>query len=212
MRSVSLIRKPFAYSYFNATLYLIAANILVFAAGYALPSLKLWLALNPAALVSGWVWQPATYLFVHADLSHLLVNMIGLFFFGTQVERSMGSKEFLLFYFTTGILAGLISFAIYAVTGAWYTLLIGASGAVFAILLAFAVANPEARIFIYGILPVKAPFLVLGYAAIELASQVFSLRSGVAHLTHLAGFGLSWAYLVIRFGIKPGKRLFGKRD
>lgn len=212
MRSNSLIRRPFRYSYFNATLYLIAANILVFATGYFAPSLKLALALNPAAFASGWLWQAATYLFVHADLSHLFVNMIGLFFFGTQVERSMGSKEFLVFYFTTGILAGLASFAIYAATGAWYTLLVGASGAIFAVLLAFAVANPEARIFIYGILPVRAPLLVLGYAAIELASQVFSFRSGVAHLTHLAGFGFSWAYLALRFGINPAKRLFGKRD
>jgi membrane associated rhomboid family serine protease len=150
-------------------------------------------------------------MFAHADISHLLVNMLGLFIFGTAVERSMGSKEFLLFYLLTGTLAGITSFGIYVATGSWYTMLLGSSGAVYALLLAFAVLNPEARIFLYGILPVRAPILVLGYAGIEIASQLFSFRSSVAHLTHLAGFFWSWLYFVLRFGINPAKRLFGPR-
>ena len=206
-----MIRKPFRYSYFNATLYLIAANILFFALGYVFPLIKVYMALNPAALLSGLVWQILSYMFAHADISHLLVNMLGLFIFGTAVERSMGSKEFLLFYLLTGTLAGITSFGIYVATGSWYTMLLGSSGAVYALLLAFAVLNPEARIFLYGILPVRAPILVLGYAGIEIASQLFSFRSSVAHLTHLAGFFWSWLYFVLRFGINPAKRLFGPR-
>ncbi|MDD3820894.1 MAG: rhomboid family intramembrane serine protease [Spirochaetales bacterium] len=206
-----MIRKPFRYSYFNATLYLIAANILFFALGYVFPLIKVYMALNPAALLSGFVWQILSYMFAHADISHLLVNMLGLFIFGTAVERSMGSKEFLLFYLLTGTLAGITSFGIYVATGSWYTMLLGSSGAVYALLLAFAVLNPEARIFLYGILPVRAPILVLGYAGIEIASQLFSFRSSVAHLTHLAGFFWSWLYFVLRFGINPAKRLFGPR-
>jgi membrane associated rhomboid family serine protease len=206
-----MIRKPFRYSYFNATLYLIAANILFFALGYVFPLIKVYMALNPAALLSGFVWQILSYMFAHADISHLLVNMLGLFIFGTAVERSMGSKEFLLFYLLTGTLAGVTSFGIYVATGSWYTMLLGSSGAVYALLLAFAVLNPEARIFLYGILPVRAPILVLGYAGIEIASQLFSFRSSVAHLTHLAGFFWSWLYFVLRFGINPAKRLFGPR-
>jgi Uncharacterized membrane protein (homolog of Drosophila rhomboid) len=192
-----MIRKPFRYSYFNATLYLIAANILFFALGYVFPLIKVYMALNPAALLSGFVWQILSYMFAHADISHLLVNMLGLFIFGTAVERSMGSKEFLLFYLLTGTLAGITSFGIYVATGSWYTMLLGSSGAVYALLLAFAVLNPEARIFLYGILPVRAPILVLGYAGIEIASQLFSFRSSVAHLTHLAGFFWSWLYFVL---------------
>ncbi|MCE1195244.1 rhomboid family intramembrane serine protease [bacterium] len=211
MRSASPLRKPFRYVYFNATLYLIAANVLAFAASIVFPQLKAYMAMNPLAVLSGFAWQPVTYMFAHASLSHLLVNMIGLFFFGTAVERSMGSKEFLLFYFLTGTLAGLASLGIYIAPGAWYTSLLGASGALFAVLLAFAIVNPEAKIFLYGILPIRAPVMVVGYAAIEVASQLFSFESSVAHLTHLAGFLWAWLYFVLRFGINPAKRLFTRR-
>lgn len=210
MARQSLIRKPFRFVYFNATLYLIAANIALFAAGYVFPDFKFAMALNPAAVLSGRAWQVFTYMFAHADLSHLAVNMLGLFFFGTQVERSMGSKEFLLFYALTGIAAGIVSLAIFMATSAWYTVLLGASGAVFAVLLAFAILNPQAMIYIYGIIPVRAPYLVAGYAAIEILSQMFSFRASVAHFTHLAGFGIAWIYFVTRFGINPWRRLFNK--
>lgn len=211
MSVTSIVRKPFRYSYFNATLYIIAANILFFAASYIFPALKAYMALNPVAVLSGYLWQPVTYMFAHADLTHLFVNMLGLFFFGTQVERSIGSKEFLLFYFLTGALAGLASFGIYVATGAWYTTLLGASGALFAVLLAFAIVNPEAQIYLYGLIPIRAPVMVIGYAGIEVASQLFSFRNSVAHLTHLAGFLWAWLYFLARFGINPAKRLFRRR-
>jgi membrane associated rhomboid family serine protease len=208
VKLLSIARKPFRYAQFNATLYLIAANILCFALTSLVPEARVVMALNPIAVLSGWVWQFVTYMFAHADLGHLAVNMLGLFFFGSQVERSMGSREFLLFYFLTGILAGVVSFAIFVVAGAWYTSLLGASGALFAILLAFAVVDPDALIYLYGILPLRAPVMVLGYTAVEILSQVFSFRSSVAHFTHLAGFVFAWIYFLIRFGINPARRLF----
>lgn len=211
MASQSIIRKPFRYSYSNATLYLIAANVLAFALSYPFPMLRIYMSLNPAAILSGYGWQFFTYMFVHANLSHLLVNMLGLFFFGRAVERSMGSKEFLLFYFVTGTLAGITSFVIFAATGAWYTLLMGASGAIFAVLLAFAIVNPDALVYLYGIIPLRAPVMVLGYAGVEIASQIFSFSNSVAHFTHLAGFAWAWLYFVVRFGINPSKRLFKRR-
>jgi membrane associated rhomboid family serine protease len=215
MKFLSLFRKPLRYSQFNATLYIIAANILCFALTSLVPGARIVMALNPIAVLSGWVWQFVTYMFAHADLSHLAVNMLGLFFFGTQVERSMGSREFLLFYFLTGILAGMVSFAIFLAAGAWYTSLLGASGALFAVLLAFAVVDPDALIYLYGILPLRAPVMVLGYTAIEIISQVFSFQSSVAHFTHLGGFAFAWIYFLVRFGINPARRLFrrggGKR-
>lgn len=211
MKSDALVRRPFRYSYFNASLYIIAANILLYALGFMFPNLQVAMALNPAAVLSGYVWQFVTYMFTHASLSHLFVNMLGLFFFGPPVERRMGSKEFLLYYLLTGIFAGIVSFAIFALTGAWYTMLVGASGALFAVLLAFAVIEPDAIIYLYGIIPLKAPVMVLGYAGIEIASQLLNFRSSVAHLTHLAGFVFGWLYFLIRFGINPLKRLISRR-
>ncbi len=207
----SIVRRPFRYSNRNAATWLIAANVLVFALEYLFPRISGLVILNPRAVLAGAVWQPLTYMFSHADISHLLVNMLGILFFGTAVERELGTREFLLYYLLTGFLAGLFSLASYVLAGAWSVYLLGASGAVFAVLLAFATLFPEAEIFIWGIIPVRAPLLVLGYTALELGSQLFSFRSTVAHLTHLAGFGFGWLYFLVRFGVNPGRRFFPRR-
>jgi membrane associated rhomboid family serine protease len=211
MNSSSLVRRPFRYSNRNAAIWLIAINVLVFALEYIFPRFSYFVVMNPRSVLGGAVWQLFTYMFSHADISHLLVNMLGILFFGTQVERELGTKEFLLYYLLTGFLAGLFSFAAYLVAGAYSVYLLGASGAVFAILLAFATIHPEAQIYIWGIVPVRAPLMVLGYTAIELGSQLFSFRSSVAHLTHLAGFGFGWLYFLLRFGVNPGRRFFPRR-
>jgi membrane associated rhomboid family serine protease len=105
----------------------------------------------------------------------------------------------------TGTVSGIVSFAAYYFSG-WYRVgLVGASGAVYAVLLLYAVVYPRSRIFIWGILPVPAPLLVLIYAGIALFNQVFNIRSGIAHLTHLAGFASAWAYLRARMGVSPVK-------
>jgi membrane associated rhomboid family serine protease len=85
----------------------------------------------------------------------------------------------------------------------------GASGAIFAVELAYAAFFPDSIIYLWGILPLRAPVMVLGFTALELVSSVFGIRSGVAHFTHLAGFGFAWLYFLIRFGIDPWKRLRG---
>ena len=206
-----LVRRPLRYTQSNATLWIIAVNIGMFALGMILPGLRPYLALNPLMVLGGYVWQPLTYMFVHADLSHLALNMLGLFFFGTQVERGMGSREFTLYYLLTGFLAGLLSLGVYIVSGSWYVMLVGASGALFSVMLAFAVLHPDAIIYLWGIVPVRAALMVAGYTAIEVGSQLFSVRSSVAHLTHLAGFLFGWIYIAIRFGVNPWKRLFGRR-
>ncbi len=205
------LRRPLRPGYFNATLWIIAVNVLCFAAALVFPRLKAYMALNPALTLSGFVWQPFTYMFAHSDLTHLAVNMLGLFMFGTQVERALGSREFLLYYILTGLLAGLFSLVVYIVTGSWYVMLLGASGSLFAVMLAFAVLYPDARVFLWGVLPLRAPVMVLGYTAIEIASQLFSFKTSVAHLTHLAGFGFGWLYIAVRLGVNPAKRLIGRR-
>jgi len=152
-------------------------------------------------------------MFVHGDFSHLFFNMLALVFFGESTERALGSKEFLLMYFSIGIMSGLFSLGVYYFYGSfllsegiepwtWRISLIGASGAIYGMLFAYAVIFPRSRIFIWGLIPVPAPIMVTGYAVIEFVSQFIS-SSNVAHMTHLAGFAFAWLYFLIRMGIHP---------
>jgi membrane associated rhomboid family serine protease len=211
MTSSSLLRRPFRYANRSLTLYIIAANIAVYAATMLFPRLFEYLALNPILMLSGRFWEPLTYMFAHQNLSHLLFNMLGLLFFGPQIEREMGSWEFLSYYLLTGVLAGLFSFAVYLATGSFTVFLLGASGAVFAVLLAYAVLFPNNDIYVFGILPLRAPVLVAVYALIEIVSEVFGFQNAVAHLTHLSGLAFGWLYFLVRFGVNPYRRLFPRR-
>lgn len=211
MNPNSPIRRPFRYTNRNVAVWLIAINVCVFAFEYLFPVLRAYLAMTPILVLSGWVWQPFTYMFAHWGVSHLLGNMLGLFIFGIQVERELGSKEFLLYYLLTGFLAGVFSFVLYLFLGGANVPLLGASGAVFAVLLAFATIHPQAQIFVWGILPMRAPVMVLAYAAFELVLELSGSRDSVAHLTHLAGFGIGWVYFLVRFGVNPAKRFFPRR-
>jgi membrane associated rhomboid family serine protease len=205
------IRQPFKYRYDNAVLFIIGINILVFIVQQMFPRDTAYLALNVVLIRNGWVWQFLTYMFAHGGISHLVFNMLALFIFGNQVERHMGSKEFLLYYLSTGVLAGVFSFLVYLFTGSYWVYLLGASGALFAVQLAYATFFPDAVVYIWGILPLKAPVMVLGFTALELVSSFVGFRSGVAHLTHLAGFGFGWVYFLVRFGINPWRYLTGRR-
>ena len=206
---MSKIRQPFRYRNDNTVYWLIGINVLLFVVMnfLGLRNLTYLLAMIPGLVMRGWVWTFVTYMFVHGGISHILFNMFALFIFGMPVERRMGSREFLLFYFATGSLAGIFSFIMYMASGTPAVILMGASGAIFAIELAYAVFYPDSIIYIWGILPLRAPVMVLGFTALELISSVFGLRQGVAHLTHLAGFGFAWLYFVIRFGINPWHRM-----
>jgi len=206
---MSIIRQPFRYQNNGTVYWLIGINVLIYVAMYFLGFRRLtyYLSMIPGLVMQGWVWTFVTYMFVHGGFSHILFNMLALFIFGTHVERQMGSREFLLFYFLTGALAGVFSFVVYYLTGSYMVILMGASGAIFAVELAYAIFFPSSIIYIWGILPLRAPVMVLGFTALELVSSIFGLNQGVAHLTHLAGFGFAWLYFVIRFGMNPWKRL-----
>ncbi len=211
--ATNLIRRPLPYTFYNATLWLIAANILVFLLNYLVPNSRVPLAMVPALILgANAYWEFVTYMFVHANITHILFNMLGLFFFGPQVERRMGSSEFLLFYFISGIGAGVVSFVIYVLSGAYTVILLGASGAIFAVLLAYATFFPDSMIYVFGLIPIRAPLLVVIYALIELFSQIFSFSAGVAHLTHLAGFGIAYLYLLGRVGVNPVRVFLGDRS
>jgi len=214
---MNIIRRPFNdRNSYDVVYWLIGINVLIFAATQFLGEnvrhmLVLRLSMIPLLIMrEGQVWTFFTYMFMHANISHIFFNMFGLFIFGIQIERQMGSKEFLLFYFVTGTLAGIFSFIVYYFTGSFVVALMGASGALYAVQLAYAVFFPNNIIYLWGILPLRAPIMVLGFTALSLFFVVTGGGGNVAHLTHLAGFAFGWLFFVIRYGISPWKRLTGR--
>ena len=189
--------------------WLIGINLLFFVLMHLLgfDRLVVLMSMNPIMVTRGWVWTLATYMFVHGGFGHILFNMLGLYIFGTRVEEEWGSREFLIFYLVTGTLAGVFSFVMYFLTGQHNVWLMGASGAVFAVGFAFAVLYPHAIIYIWGILPVRAPIMVLGFTVLEVLNALTGGRGNVAHATHLAGYGFAWLYFVFRLRINPWDRL-----
>ena len=167
------------------------------------------------------VWQFLTYMFLHANFTHILFNMFALWMFGSVIERVWGPKKFLFYYIVCGIGAGiiqeLVQYGNYIVEGMaayeyvsvngmrmamntflnqWMT--IGASGAVYGVLLAFGMIFPNERLFIIPFpFPIKAKWLIVGYIAIELFSAMSGPGDGVAHMAHLGG--MLFGYLLIRY-------------
>lgn len=204
MKKSTILNRRFRdTTYKNVTLKLVIINVLVYlVTSMIYPRLTYYLAMIPSFVLSGYLWQLFTYMFVHAGFSHLLFNMLSLFIFGSMVERRVGSKEFLLFYLLTGLFSGIASFISYYLAGT-NVILVGASGAIYGVLLMFAVFYPYSVIFIFGLIPIKAPILVILYAIIELYSQVFGAGGNVAHLTHLSGLVFAYLYCRIRMRISP---------
>ncbi len=144
-------------------------------------------------------WTIVTYMFLHAGISHILFNMVGLFFFGSRVEERLGSKRFVQLYFISGISGALLSVA-FAPNAA----IIGASAAVFGVMLAFAMFWPRDQILIWGIIPVQARWLVIITTAMAMYSGLGGSRGGVADFAHLGGYLGAWLFLRL---IDPAKRV-----
>ena len=139
------------------------------------------------------VWQPVTYMFMHGDFFHLFMNMFVLWMFGSEMESLWGKKEFLKYYFITGIGSGLI-WALFNWSNP-LSLLIGASGSIYGILLAYGVTFPERKILIYFLFPVKVKYFVVVLGIIAFFSAMGSGGSNVSHLTHLSGMVVGLFYL-----------------
>ncbi|OHD70546.1 MAG: glpG protein [Spirochaetes bacterium RBG_16_67_19] len=212
MSQDSLLRRPLRYRYYNAALVLIVVNVAMFLLTYLSPRLVRYLALTPVLVVQSraW-WQLVTYMFLHGGTWHLLFNMLALYMFGAPLERHLGSTEFLLYYFITGIGAGLATLAVNWYSGMGFIPVVGASGAIFGLLLAFATYFPDTRILFMFFIPMRAPVAVLVFAGIELFSMFTNTRSGVAHMAHLAGLAVGWLYLLVRLGINPARVFFRRR-
>lgn len=204
----NILHKKFSYSFNYTSLIIVALNVVAFVltGGGRNMNLQYLFGLQPILFVKGhYFWQLLTYMFMHGSWSHLLGNMIGLLFFGIYIEKQMGSKEFLLFYLLCGLFCGGVSLALYAFFGYWQVLLVGASGAIYAVLLLFAVIFPRSTVFIMGMIPVPAPILVAIYAGIAVFEQFFGMNQSVAHMTHLSGFAAAWIFCLVRYGVNPIK-------
>lgn len=202
MRS-TIINRRFRYTYSNVTTILVVINFIVFClTRFLMPSLTYYLALVPRyILYRHWYWQFLTYMFVHGSVSHFLFNMLSLYIFGSAVERRIGSREFTLYYLLCGTLCGVASYAMYYLANT-NVVLLGASGAIYALLILFSALYPRAVIYIFGIIPVQAPLLIIIYFVMELAGGLFSY-DGVAHMTHLFGLLFGLIYMLVRMRINP---------
>jgi membrane associated rhomboid family serine protease len=138
------------------------------------------------------LWQPFTYLFFHGSIWHVLINMFVLWMFGSELERLWGKEHFLKFYFVTGVGAGLVTMIIGLNS---MTPIVGASGAVYGVLLAYGLTYPNRTVYLYGIIPIKSLWFVIGIGVIAFMSS-FDNVSQISHLTHLSGMMIG--YLMLR--------------
>jgi len=151
-----------------------------------------------------YVWQLFTYQFLHGGFFHILFNMFALWMFGCELERQWGSQFFMKYYLLCAIWAG-ISSTIF--TASSTTPIIGASGAVYGILLAYGLYFPERKILIYFLFPVKMKHFLIFIGALEFFSAMSATNSGIAHLAHLGGMVFGFFYLQ-RSGRGGGRGIF----
>ncbi len=158
-----------------------------------------WFGLNPHDVIFGLrIWQPFTYMFLHGGFWHIAMNMLMLWMFGSELENIWGRKEFLRFYVVTGAGAGVFSLVPYFIgvlSGYRGSIpsIIGASGAVYAILLAYAFTYPERKVLIYMLVPIKVKYLMLIMGFMTFVSV--GNGDGISHITHLGGLVVGWFYL-----------------
>jgi membrane associated rhomboid family serine protease len=169
-----------------AVKHLIIINVLVYAADYVLQKQGIYLGniLALFSLQSGnfQLWQPLSYMFMHANLTHIFFNMFNLWMFGAAMENFWGTKRFLVYYLACGIGAGLLYMLL---PGMHVT--VGASAAVYGLLLAFGMTFPNEYIYLYFLMPIKTKWFVTGMIVIELLQGIFYSYDGVAHFAHLGG-------------------------
>jgi membrane associated rhomboid family serine protease len=180
---------------------LIGANVAVFFAQLLAPVLTDVFGLRPSFVIHGWLWQLASYMFLHGGLFHILFNMLALWMFGAELERLWGTQYFLRFYFVTGIGAGILTvlFSLMPFDAAqqvYHSNVIGASGAIYGLLLAYGLYFPERPIYMYMVFPIPAKYFVLIMGAIAFYLSLSGGEGGIANATHLGG--LLVAYLLIK--------------
>ncbi len=200
-----------SYRVTHAVQRLILLNTLVFAGqllldvpiGYGISGLHgappggilaRWLAFQPSALLHGGLWKPFTYLFLHAGLMHLFLNMLWLFFFGPDVERALGTRQFYRFYLVCGAVGVLATF-VPAVVFNSVASVTGASGAIMGVMVAFAVLNPEREFFLFPLpVPINARALVIIVIVFNVLTA-FQPGSTTSIATHFGGMIVGFVYM-----------------
>jgi rhomboid family protein len=168
------------------------------------------LALVPAHVLQNWyVWQLATYMFVHAGFFHIAFNMLSLWMFGTELERIWGTRFFLKFYFITGIGAAVLTVLLtrlpyQPLRDLYVSDIVGASGAIYGLILAYALYFPNRPIYMYMIFPVPAKVFAAIMVALNFLASTSAHGGGVASATHLSGLLVAYAYLS---GLRKGPRI-----
>lgn len=160
--------------------------------------------LFPQLITTRWMlWQFVTYMFVHAGPFHILFNMLVLWMFGCDLERYWGPEKFLKYYFLTGIGAGFCS---YIIAPRAVTVTVGASGAIFGVLLAYGILFADRIIYMYFLFPIKAKYFVMVMGALEFYAALTSTGSGISNTAHLGGMLVGFLYL------KRGAWFWGVRE
>ena len=186
--------------------WLIAANVIIYVLQFVLPPVTGLFELAPALVIDGQVWRLVTYAFCHDPRSplHILFNMLFLAWFGATLERMYGTREFILFYFVAAVASGAAFVALAFALGD-PTPAIGASGAVMAVVVLYAIHFPRDEVYLLGLIRLQIRYLVLIYLVFDLwpvlgALSGESRSDGVAHAAHLGG--VAFGYLYHRFGLR----------
>jgi membrane associated rhomboid family serine protease len=190
----------------TAVKWIIWTNVGLFLATIAFPSLIDYFGLTPRDVIERrWIWQPITYMFLHDPhgIFHILFNMLGIWMFGVELERLWGTQFFLKYYAVTGVGAAITTLVVallpFDATAATYALpTIGASGALYGLLLAYAIYFPDRPILMFMLFPVPAKYFVMIIGAISFLSATSGGGSRVAHTAHLGG--MVFGYLFLRNG------------
>jgi membrane associated rhomboid family serine protease len=178
---------------------LIGANVALFVLQLVMPWITDLLGLEPAAVLQFEVWRLGTYMFLHSGIFHILFNMLALWMFGTELERIWGTRYFLKFYFVTGIGAAVLtvffSLLPFEITRSLYrSNVIGASGAIYGLLLAYGLYFPDRPIYMYLVFPIPAKYFVMIMGALAFYSSL-AVSNGIASATHLGGLVVGYLYL-----------------
>ena len=167
--------------------------------------IEFYLALSPIGSGHFYPWQILTYMFLHGGFLHIFFNMLALWMFGVELEHLWGSRRFLVYYLLCGV-GGAVTNLIVAPLIGQTAPTVGASGAVFGVLLAFGVLFPDRPIYLYFLLPVKAKYFVTFYVLWELFLGVTQTSDGVAHFAHLGGAAVGFLYLLREVRLFPRRR------
>ena len=182
--------------------WLLAINIGLFLLNTFTASFD-WLGtfgLIPNLVIRGHIWQLFTYMFLHSthSLGHILFNMLALWMFGSQLEQTWGTRRFLTYYTVCGVGAGICVTIVSLLMGGSNDSTIGASGALFGILLAYGMLFPDAIILFMLFFPIKAKYFVMIMGAIALYMSVTGGNSGVSNVAHVGGLLVGYLYLKTR--------------